>query len=135
MTRFATSHCRQYEERRKCYYLDAHSRKEYASSLPQVRGCKLKSCIKLRREKNRLCLKSALPKILAHDKMSCDERTGTAYISVPECQKVTYVIPIERQRLTTKWIGIPFYKALFMGFQSTNVVDKLGMTRQGLSTL
>ena len=44
-----------------------------------------KTCIKLGREKNRLWLKSALPKILAHDKMSCDERTGTAYISVHIC--------------------------------------------------
>ena len=44
-------------------------------------------------------------------------------------KKVTYVIPIERKRLTTKWIGIPFYKALFMGF-----LDRLGMTKQGLST-
>ena len=44
-------------------------------------------------------------------------------------KKGTYVIPIKRKRLTTKWIGIPFYKALFMGFQSTTVVDKLGMTK------
>ena len=28
-----------------------------------------------------------------------------------------------------KWNGIPFYYALFMGFQSTTVVDKLGMTQ------
>ena len=49
-------------------------------------------------------------------------------------KKVTFVIPIERKRLTTKWIGIPFYKALLMGFQSTTVVDRLGMTKQGLST-
>ena len=35
-------------------------------------------------------------------------------------KKVTYVIPIERKRLTTKWIEILFYKALFMGFQSTS---------------
>ncbi len=49
-------------------------------------------------------------------------------------KKVTYVIPIEHQRLTMKWIGIPFYIALFMGFQSTTVVDKLGIIMRLLRT-
>ena len=38
--------------------------------------------------------------------------------------KVTCVIPIERKRLTMELIGIPFFKALILGF-----LDRLGMTR------
>lgn len=48
----------------------------------QVRGYKLKSCIKLRREKNRLCLKSALPNIKAHDKIS--------FVMINEQERNTY---------------------------------------------